>query len=120
VAELLAAGWAARDWMNANIKSVLLPSRESSRSLPLARERLRTFDQPAVLVSHAYQHHRLSSAVGVPWLIVFLECVAEAADVARQQLDALRLIEEKAAVATSRPALGRLGENAHQTRGRNL
>ena len=44
----------------------------------------------------AYQHHRLSSAVGVPWLAGFLECVAEAAQAARHQLDALRRIEEKA------------------------
>ena len=48
----------------------------------------------------AYRHHRLTSAVGIPWLVGFLECVTEATQTARYELDKLRRIEEKAATLT--------------------
>jgi hypothetical protein len=107
--------------MNANIKSGPLTIEGIFLAACLWREKGfgRSISLPFWSAT-AYQHHRLSSAVGVPWLIVFLECVAEAADVARQQLDALRLIEEKAAVATSRAGARALGRKCASTRGRNL
>jgi hypothetical protein len=44
----------------------------------------------------AHRHHRLTSAVGIPWLVGFLECITEATQTARYELDRLRRTEERA------------------------
>lgn len=99
--ELIQAGWAGRDWMNTHIKSDPLDVEAMFLAACVWRDKGfgRSISLPFWSAT-GYQHRRLSSAVGVPWLVAFLECVAEAANTTRYQLDALRRIEEKAANLT--------------------
>jgi HTH DNA binding domain len=98
IPELISAAIAARDWMNTHIKSEPLALEAIFLGACVWREK--GFGRPISLPfwsATAYRHYRLSSAVGIAWLVGFLECVAEAAQSGRHELDRLLRIEEKAA-----------------------
>lgn len=98
IPELISAAVAARDWMNTHIKSE--PLALEAIFLGACVWRQKGFGRPISLPfwsATAYRHHRLSSAVGIRWLVGFLECVAEAAQSGRHELDRLLRIEEKTA-----------------------
>ncbi len=98
IPELISAAIAARDWMNTHIKSE--PLALEAIFLGACVWRQKGFGRPISLPfwsATAYRHYRLSSAVGIPWLVGFLECVADAAQSGRHELDRLLRIEEKTA-----------------------
>jgi hypothetical protein len=96
--ELISAGHAARDWMNTHIHSD--PLAIEAIFLAACVWRQKGFGRSISLLfwsATAYRHQRLTSAVGIPWLVGFLECVTEASQIARYELDKLRRVEERAA-----------------------
>jgi hypothetical protein len=97
-ADLLTAAWAARDWMNARLDAGPLTAPGIFLAACVWRERGygRSISLPFWSAT-GYRLQRLSSAVGVPWLIGFLDCVAEAAQDARQRLESLKRSHQKAA-----------------------
>jgi hypothetical protein len=98
IPELICAAIAARDWMNTHIKSE--PLAMEAIFLGACVWRQNGFGCPISLPfwsATAHRHYRLSSAVGTPWLVGFLECVTEAAQTSRHALDRLLRIEEKTA-----------------------
>jgi hypothetical protein len=101
VPELISAGRAARDWMNTHIESDALAIDGTFLGACVWREKGfgRSISLPFWSAT-AYRHHRLTSAVGIPWLVGFLECVTEGTQAARSELDRLRRIEERAGALT--------------------
>ena len=101
VPDLISAGRAARDWMNTHIESDPLAIEAIFLAACVWREKGfgRSISLPFWSAT-AHRHHRLTSAVGIPWLVGFLECITEATQTARYELDKLRRIEEKAATLT--------------------
>ena len=99
VPDLISAGRAARDWMNTHIQSDPLAIDAIFLAACIWREKGfgRSISLPFWSAT-AYRHHRLTSAVGIPWLIGFLECITEAAQTARYELDKLRRVEDRAAI----------------------
>ncbi len=98
IPELISAAVAARDWMNTHIKSE--PLALEAIFLGACVWRQKGFGRPISLPfwsATPYRHYRLSSAVGIPWLVGFLECVTEAAQSGRHELDRILRIEEKTA-----------------------
>jgi len=95
--DLLLAGRSARDWINSQTKSDPFALDAVFLAACVWREKGsgRTISLPFWSAT-AYRHHRLTAAVGIPWLVGFLECVAEAAQTARSELDRLRRTEERA------------------------
>jgi ribosomal protein S25 len=96
--ELITAGQAARDWMNTHIHSDPLAIEATFLAACVWREKGfgRSISLPFWSAT-AYRHQRLTSAVGIPWIVGFLECVTEASQIARYELDKLRRVEERAA-----------------------
>lgn len=108
--ELILAGVGARDWMNTHINSEPLELEALFLAACIWREK--GFGRPISLPfwsATTSRHYRLSSAVGTPWLAGFLECVAEAAQSGRHELDKLLRIEEKSA-ALKRTARSQLAK----------
>jgi ribosomal protein S25 len=101
VPELISAGRAARDWMNTHIESDPLAIEATFLAACVWREKGfgRSISLPFWSAT-AYQHHRLTSAVGIPWLVGFLECITEATQAVRYELDRLRRTEERGATIT--------------------
>jgi hypothetical protein len=95
---LILAGVGAREWMNAHVNSEPLELEAMFLAACIWREKGigRPISQPFWSAASS-RHYRLSSAVGMPWLAGFLECVAEAAQSGRHELDKLLRIEQKSA-----------------------
>jgi hypothetical protein len=96
IPELISAAIAAREWMNTHIKSE--PLALEAIFLGACVWRQKGFGRPISLPfwsATPYRHYRLSSAVGIPWVVGFLEIVTEAAQSGRHELDRILRIEEK-------------------------